>query len=90
MKVKELTYLVLKYKKYYWYNVKYGSCLGLSAIVVFMIMENTYIHIYSVFIITGMLIIGIAYMFPRAKKHAQRIKEIEQGLAELKTFESTD
>lgn len=90
MKVKELIYWVLKYKKFYWYNVKYGSCLGLGAIVVFMILENARLSIYTVYITSGMLIIALAYTLPSTRRHAQRIREVEQGLAELKEFESTD
>lgn len=90
MKVKELTYWVLKYKKFYGYNVKYGSGLGLGAIAVFLLWENTYTSLGSVFMITGMLIVAMAYAWPKTQKHIRRIGEIEEGLAELKEFESTE
>lgn len=90
MKVRELRRWVLTYKKFYGYNVTYGSGIGLGSIVVFMILENTYTSFYSVCMIAGMLILAIVYTLPRAKRHAQRIEEVEQGLAELKAFESAD
>ena len=34
------------------------------------------------------MIIGCIYSYTKLKPHEQKIKEVEQGLAELKEFES--
>lgn len=89
MKVNELTHIVLTYKKYYWYNKKYGSLIGLGGIVIFLFLENTHTNFHVLLTIFIMLIIGGVYSFTKIRKHAQKIKEVEQGLEELAEFESS-
>ena len=87
MNVNDLTRYVLRYKKYYYYNKKYGTIIGLSSVVIFMILENTITKPYAIMFTLSMLVIGGIYTCTKVKQHEQQVREIERGLAELKEFE---
>lgn len=87
MNVNDLTRYVLRYKKYYYYNKKYGTIIGLSSVVIFMILENTITKPYAIMFTLLMLVIGGIYTCTKVKQHEQQVREIERGLAELKEFE---
>lgn len=89
MKVSELTHSIMRYKKLYWYNTKYGSAIGLGSVFVFLIMENAISNPYVIATLFALLVVAAAYSLPKLKRHTQKIREIEQGLAELKEFEDT-
>ena len=88
MKVNELTRTVLKYRKFYSYNKKYGTILGLGSVIIFMISESKITNPYAFLPVLAVMIIGCIYRYTKLKLHEQKIKEVEQGLAELKEFES--
>lgn len=88
MKVNELTRTVLKYRRFYSYNKKYGTILGLGSVIVFMISESKITNPYAFLPVLAVMIIGCIYSYTKLKLHEQKIKEVEQGLAELKEFES--
>lgn len=88
MKVNELTRTVLRYRKFYSYNKKYGTILGLGSVIVFMILESRLTNPYAFLPILAVMIVGCIYSYTKMKQHEQRIKEVEQGLTELKEFES--
>ena len=88
MKVNELTRTVLKYRKFYSYNKKYGTILGLGSVIIFMISESKITNPYAFLPVLAVMIIGCIYSYTKLKLHEQKIKEVEQGLAELKEFES--
>ena len=88
MKVNELTRTVLKYRKFYIYNNKYGTILGLGSVIIFMISESKITNPYAFLPVLAVMIIGCIYSYTKLKLHEQKIKEVEQGLAELKEFES--
>lgn len=88
MKVNELTRTVLKYRRFYSYNKKYGTILGLGSVIVFMISESKITNPYAFVPVLTVMIVGCVYSYTKIKQHEQRIKEVEQGLAELKEFES--
>ncbi len=88
MKVNELTRTVLKYRRFYSYNKKYGTILGLGSVIVFMISESKITNPYAFVPVLTVMIVGCVYSYTKMKQHEQRIKEVEQGLAELKEFES--
>ena len=88
MKVNELTRTVLKYRRFYSYNKKYGTILGLGSVIVFMISESKITNPYAFVPVLTVMIVGCIYSYTKMKQHAQKIKEVEQGLAELKEFES--
>ena len=88
MKVNELTRTVLKYRKFYSYNKKYGTILGLGSVIIFMISESNITNPYAFLPVLAVMIIGCIYSYTKLKLHEQKIKEVEQGLAELKEFES--
>ena len=88
MKVNELTRTVLKYRKFYSYNKKYGTILGLGSVIVFMILESRLTNPYAFLPVLAVMIVGCIYSYTKMKQHEQKIKEVEQGLAELKEFES--
>lgn len=85
--INQLNRLVLEYKRYYGYSKTYGTVLGLSVVVIFMFLQNTYTNICAVITTIVMLIIGLSISFISLKKHEQSIREIEKGLDELKEFE---
>ncbi len=87
-KVNELTRTVLKYRKFYNYNKKYGTLLGLGAVIVFMISESKLTNPYAFLPVLAVMIVGCIYSYTKMKQHEQRIQEVEQGLVELKEFES--
>lgn len=88
MKVNELTRTVLKYRRFYSYNKKYGTILGLGSVIVFMISESKITNPYAFVPVLTVMIVGCIYSYTKMKQHEQKIKEVEQGLAELKEFES--
>lgn len=88
MKVNELTRTVLKYRRFYSYNKKYGTILGLGSVIVFMISESKITNPYAFVPVLAVMIVGCIYSYTKMKQHEQKIKEVEQGLAELKEFES--
>lgn len=88
VKVNELTRTVLKYRKFYSYNKKYGTILGLGFVIVFMILESRLTNPYAFLPVLAVMIVGCIYSYTKMKQHEQKIKEVEQGLAELKEFES--
>lgn len=88
VKVNELTRTVLKYRKFYSYNKKYGTILGLGSVIVFMILESRLTNPYTFLPVLAVMIVGCIYSYTKMKQHEQKIKEVEQGLAELKEFES--
>ena len=88
MKVNELTRTVLKYRRFYSYNKKYGTILGLGSVIVFMISESKITNPYAGGPGWTVRIVGCIYSYTKMKQHEQKIKEVEQGLAELKEFES--
>ncbi|MBS6240463.1 MAG: hypothetical protein KH897_19345 [Bacteroides sp.] len=88
MKVNELTRTVLKYRRFYSYNKKYGTILGLGSVIVFMISESKITNPYAFVPVLAVMIVGCIYSNTKMKQHEQKIKEVEQGLAELKEFES--
>ena len=88
MKVNELPRTVLKYRKFYSYNKKYGTILGLGSVIIFMISESKITNPYAFLPVLAVMIIGCIYSYTKLKPHEQKIKEVEQGLAELKEFES--
>lgn len=88
VKVNELTRTVLKYRKFYSYNKKYGTILGLGSVIVFMILESRLTNPYAFLPVLAVMIVGCIYSYTKMKQHEQKIKEVEQGLAELKEFES--
>lgn len=88
MKVNELTRTVLKYRRFYSYNKKYGTILGLGSVIVFMISESKITNPYAFVPVLTVMIVGCVYSYTKMKQHEQKIKEVEQGLAELKEFES--
>ena len=88
MKVNELTRTVLKYRKFYSSNTKYGTILGLGSVIIFMISESKITNPYAFLPVLAVMIIGCIYSYTKLKLHEQKIKEVEQGLAELKEFES--
>ena len=88
MKVNELTRTVLKYRRFYSYNKKYGTILGLGSVIVFMILESRLTNPYAFLPVLAVMIVGCIYSYTKMKQHEQKIKEVEQGLAELKEFES--
>ena len=88
MKVNELTRTVLKYRRFYSYNKKYGTILGLGSVIIFMISESKITNPYAFLPVLAVMIIGCIYSYTKLKLHEQKIKEVEQGLAELKEFES--
>lgn len=88
MKVNELTRTVLKYRRFYSYNKKYGTILGLGSVIVFMISESKITNLYAFVPVLTVMIVGCIYSYTKMKQHEQKIKEVEQGLAELKEFES--
>lgn len=88
MKVNELTRTVLKYRRFYSYNKKYGTILGLGSVIVFMISESKITNPYAFVPVLTVTIVGCIYSYTKMKQHEQKIKEVEQGLAELKEFES--
>ena len=88
MKVNELTRTVLKYRRFYSYNKKYGTILGLGSVIVFMISESKITNPYAFVPVLTVMIVGCIYSYTKMKQHEQKIKEVEQGLAELKDFES--
>ena len=87
MKVNELTRTVLKYRRFYSYNKKYGTILGLGSVIVFMISESKITNPYAFVPVLTVMIVGCIYSYTKMKQHEQKIKEVEQGLAELKEFE---
>lgn len=88
MKVNELTRTVLKYRRFYSSNKKYGTILGLGSVIVFMISESKITNPYAFVPVLTVMIVGCIYSYTKMKQHEQKIKEVEQGLAELKEFES--
>lgn len=88
MKVNELTRTILKYRRFYSYNKKYGTILGLGSVIVFMISESKITNPYAFVPVMAVMIVGCIYSYMKMKQHEQRIKEVEQGLTELKEFES--
>ncbi len=88
MKVNELTRTGRKYRKFYSYNKKYGTILGLGSVIIFMISESKITNPYAFLPVLAVMIIGCIYSYTKLKLHEQKIKEVEQGLAELKEFES--
>ena len=88
MKVNELTRTVLKYRRFCSYNKKYGTILGLGSVIVFMISESKITNPYAFVPVLTVMIVGCIYSYTKMKQHEQKIKEVEQGLAELKEFES--
>lgn len=88
MKVNELTRTVLKYRRFYSYNKKYGTILGLGSVIVFMISESKITNPYAFVPVLAVMIVGCIYSYTKMKQHEQKINEVEQGLAELKEFES--
>ena len=88
MKVNELTRTVLKYRRFYSYNKKYGTILGLGSVIIFMISESKITNPYAFVPVLTVMIVGCIYSYTKMKQHEQKIKEVEQGLAELKEFES--
>jgi len=85
VKVNELTRTVLKYRKFYSYNKKYGTILGLGSVIVFMILESRLTNPYAFLPVLAVMIVGCIYSYTKMKQHEQKIKEVEQ---ELKEFES--
>ncbi|WP_294609287.1 hypothetical protein [uncultured Bacteroides sp.] len=88
MKVNELTRTILKYRRFYSYNKKYGTILGLGSVIVFLISESKITNPYAFVPVLAVMIVGCIYSYMKMKQHEQRIKEVEQGLTELKEFES--
>ena len=61
MKVNELTRTVLKYRKFYSYNKKYGTILGLGSVIIFMISESKITNLYAFLLDLAVVIIGSIY-----------------------------
>lgn len=53
-----------------------------------MISESKITNPYAFLPVLAVMIIGCIYSYTKLKLHEQKIKEVEQGLAELKEFES--
>lgn len=83
----ELSRLVLKYKRYRWYNEVYGTAIALSVVAIFLFLESKHLNIYAVSTTVVMISIGLSVSFIQLRKHKQLINEIEKGLDELKEFE---
>lgn len=53
-----------------------------------MISESKITNPYAFVPVLTVMIVGCIYSYTKMKQHEQKIKEVEQGLAELKEFES--
>ena len=58
MKVNELTRTVLKYRRFYSYNKKYGTILGLGSVIVFMISESKITNPYAFVPVLTVMLVG--------------------------------
>lgn len=87
-KIGELMRLLLIYKRFRWYDKVYGMILGIMLLAAIIIIENIYVLPSALMAIGIMLVLGLSLSFIQLRTHAQRIKTIEQGLAELKEFEA--
>lgn len=72
VKVNELTRTVLKYRKFYSYNKKYGTILGLGSVIVFMILESRLTNPYAFLPVLAVMIVGCIYSYTKMKQHEQK------------------
>ncbi|WP_455672288.1 hypothetical protein [Phocaeicola sp.] len=82
----ELLRVVMKYKRLCWYSKVYGSALAICFFVN-MWMEGVFTNIYVIVTTAVMLGFGLLFSLAHLRWHDGKLKEVEQGLAELKEFE---
>jgi len=88
MPIDRLFHNFLSYKKLSLFNHKYGSILGISVLIIFVILEPMHFSRLSITAMIIILCLGLLCSIPKLKWHNQKMKEIEQSLAELREFEN--
>lgn len=86
MKVDEMMHSILKYKKMYIENQRYGKLAILLIVLICMGLQRAFTLPVIVATILFTLV-SIFMMYVQDKRHRQHLQEIEKGLEELKDFE---
>ncbi len=86
MKVDEAMRLVLKYKKMYFRNQRYGKFIVLLIVLICMVLQQAFTlpTIAATILCT---LISIFLMSIQNKRYQQHLHDIEEGLNELQEFE---